>query len=87
MLIGVLFRSMFVVPGGVQRMAVRDFGMVGRFFMMPSLRVFRGLTVVPSGVFMMLSSFLVVFVNCVLVHNGLPDAQSLRHSESLMMSQ
>jgi hypothetical protein len=42
MLIGVLFRSVLVMLGGVQRMAMGDFGMVGCFFMMPGLRMFGG---------------------------------------------
>jgi hypothetical protein len=87
MLIGVLFRSVLMVPGGVQRMAVGDFGMVGCFFMMPGLRMFGGFSMMPGGVFVMFSRFLVVFVNCVLFHVGSPDAQFLRHTVSLVMSQ
>ena len=72
MLIGMLFRSVLVVLGGVQRMAVRDFGMVGCFLMMPRLRMFGGFFVVPGGMFVMFSGFLVMFVNCVLFHDRLP---------------
>lgn len=71
MLISMLFRSMLVVLGGVKRMAVRDLGMVGCFFMMPGRRMFGGFSVVPGGMFVMFCSFLVVFVNCVLFHDGL----------------
>jgi hypothetical protein len=70
MLIGVLFRSVLVVLGGVQGMAVGDFGMVGCFFMMPGLRMLGGFSMVPGGMFVMFSSFLVVFVNGVLFHDG-----------------
>jgi hypothetical protein len=69
MLIGMLFRSMLVVLGSVKRMAVRDLGMVGCFFMMPGLRMFGGLSVVSGGMFVMFSSFLVVFMNRVLFHD------------------
>ena len=69
MLIGMLFRSMLVVLGSVKRMAVRDLGMVGCFFMMPGLRMFGGLSVVSGGMFVMFSGFFVVFVNCVLFHD------------------
>jgi hypothetical protein len=72
MLIGVLFRSVFVVLGSVQGMAMGDFGMMGCFFMMPSLRMLGGFSMVPGGMFVMFSSFLVVFVNCVLFHDGPP---------------
>jgi hypothetical protein len=72
MLIGVLFRSVLVVLGGMKRMAVRDFGMVGCFFMMPGFRMFGGFSVVPGGMFVMFGSFLVMFVDCVLFHGGLP---------------
>jgi hypothetical protein len=71
MLIGMLFRSVLVVLGGMQRMAVRDFGMMGCFFVTPSLRMFGGFLVVLSGLFVMFSSFLVVFVNCVFFHGRL----------------
>jgi hypothetical protein len=76
MLIGMLFRSVLVVLGGVQRMTVRDFGMVGCFFMMPGLRLFGGFSVVRGGMFVMFSSFLVVFVNCELFHDGLPGMRN-----------
>jgi hypothetical protein len=40
--------------------------------MMPGLRMFGGFSMVPGGMFVMFSSFLVVFVNCVLFHDGPP---------------
>jgi hypothetical protein len=67
-----LLRSVLVVLGGVQRMAVRDFGMMGCFFVMPGRRMFGGFFVMPGRMFVMFSSFLVVFVNCVLFHDNLP---------------
>jgi hypothetical protein len=78
MLIGMLFRCMLVVLGGVKRMAVRDFGMVCCFFMMPGRRMFSGFSVMPGGMFVMFSSFLMVFVNCVLFHDGLPVCTILK---------
>jgi hypothetical protein len=72
MLIGMLFRCMLVVLGSVKRMAVRDFGMVCCFFMMPGGRMLSGFFVMPGGMFVMFGSFLMVFVNCVLFHDGLP---------------
>jgi len=92
MLIGMLFRSMLVVLGGMKRMAVRDLRMVGCFFMMPGLRMFGGFSVVPGGMFVMFSSFLVVFVNCVLLHDGLPSNSGYtprvyqRHNEANVTS-
>ena len=77
MLIGMLLRSVLVVLGRVQRMAVRDFGMVSCFFMMPGRGMFGGFSVVPCGMVMMFSSFLVVFVNCVLFHDDLPGCTIL----------
>ena len=85
MLIGMLFRSMLVVLGGMKRMAVRDLGMMGCFFMMPGLRMFGGLSVVPGGMFVMFSSFLVMLVNCVLFHDGLPGCTFWIHPQSLPM--
>jgi hypothetical protein len=70
-LIGMLFRGVLVMLSGVQRMAVRNFGMVGCLFMMPGLRMFGGFSVVPGGMVVMFSSFLVVFMNCVLFHDGI----------------
>ncbi len=67
-----LFRSMFMMLGRMKRMAVRNLGVMGGFFVMPGLRMFRGFPVMPGGMFVMFSSFLVMFVNCVLFHDGLP---------------
>jgi hypothetical protein len=88
MLIGMLLRSVLVVLGGVQRMAVRDFGMVSCFFMMPGRRMSGGFLVVPRRMFVMFSSFLVVFVNCVLFHDDLPGCtilDTLRNSIHVTM--
>ena len=58
---GVLFRSVVVVVGGVQRMAVGDFRVMRRFLVMPGLvmlcrfaMVLRRFIVMVSGFFMML---------------------------------
>jgi hypothetical protein len=87
MLIGMLFRCMLMVLGGVKRMAVRDLGMVRGLFVMPSLRMFRGFSVVLGGMLVMFGSFLVVFVNCELFHDGLPDTQFWIHSVNVPTSQ
>jgi hypothetical protein len=87
MLIGMLFRSMLVMFGGMKRMAVRDLGMMGCFFMMPGLRMFGGLSVVLGGMFVMFSSFLVMFVDCVFFHDGLPGRTVLDTQPSLPTSQ
>jgi len=71
MLIGMLFRSVFVVLGGVKRMAMGDFGMMGCFFILTSLRMFSGFSVMLGSMFVMFSSLLVAFVNCVLFHHRL----------------
>jgi hypothetical protein len=78
MLIGVLFGSVLVMLGGVKRMAVRDLGVVGSFFMVPGLCMLRRFFVVLGGMFVMLSSLLVVFVNCVLFHDWLSGCTILK---------
>jgi hypothetical protein len=90
MLIGMLFGGVLVVLGGVQRMPVRNFGMVGCFFMMPRRRMFGGFSVVLSGMIVVFSSFLVVFVNCVLFHDEIPGCTILdtrRQSINVTMTQ
>ena len=69
------FRSVFVVLSGVKRMAVSDFGVVGCLFMLTGLRMFSGFSVMPGSMFVMFSSVLMVFVNCVVVHDRLPVHQ------------
>jgi hypothetical protein len=71
--IGVLFRSVVVVLGGVKRMAMGDVGMVGRFFMLTCFRMFSGFSVMHGSMVVMFSRLLVMFVNCVLFHDEAPD--------------
>jgi hypothetical protein len=90
MLISMLFGSVLVVLGGAQRMPVCNFGTVGRFFMMPGRRMFGGFSVVLSGMIVVFSSSLVVFMNCVLFHDGIPGRTILdtrRQSISVTMTQ
>jgi hypothetical protein len=78
MLISMLFRSMLMMLSGVKRMAVCDLGMMGCLFMMPRLRMFGGFSVVLGGMFVMFGSFHVVFVNCMLFHEGTPGCSVVK---------
>jgi hypothetical protein len=70
-LISVLFRGVFMVLCSMKRMAVRDLGMVGRCFMLPSLRMFSRFSMMRCCMFVMFSGFLVVFVDREMFHNSL----------------
>jgi hypothetical protein len=71
-----LLRGMLMVLCGMKRMAVRHLGMVGRCFMLPSLRMFSCFSMMRCGMFVMFGSFLVVFVDCEMFHNGLLGTNS-----------
>jgi hypothetical protein len=63
---------MVVVLGGVKRMTMRDFGMMGGLFMTTGFRMLRCFTMMLGGVFVMFSGFIVMVVNTVLVHGASP---------------
>jgi hypothetical protein len=71
----VLFRSVVVMIGSVQRMAVRDFRVVRGFFVMPGFVMLRRLVVVVGRLFMMMRGFLTVLVN-VVIHDPLLSQES-----------
>jgi hypothetical protein len=71
-LIGVLLRSMLVMLGGVQRMAVGHFGVVRRLFVIAGLGVLGGFAMMLGRMLMMVRGMLVMFVNVMAVHRRLP---------------
>jgi hypothetical protein len=71
-LIGVLLRSMLVMLGGVQRMAVGHFGVVRGLFVVAGLGVLGGFTMVLGCVLVVVRGEFVMFVNVMTVHCRLP---------------
>jgi hypothetical protein len=61
----VLFRSVVVMIGGVQRMAVGDFGVVCRFLAMAGLVMLCRFAMVLRRFVVMVSGFFIMFVNVV----------------------
>ena len=81
MLLGMLFRSMLVMLGGVPTVTMGDFRMMRRLLMRSSFVVLRGFTMVLRRLIVVMRSFLVMFVN-VFGHFGSPgwstsDARNL----------
>ena len=71
MLVGVFFRSVFVVFGGVQMMAMRDLGMMRRLFMIASFVMFCRLAMVFRGLVMVMCRLLMVLMDIVFRHFSL----------------
>ena len=67
---GVLFRSVVVVVGGVQRMAVGDFRVMRRFLVMPGLVMLCRFAMVLRRFVVMVSGFFMMFVD-VVIHDPL----------------
>ena len=70
-LVGVFFRRMFVVFGGVQMMAMRNLGVMRRLFMIASFVMFCRLAMVFRGLVMMVCRLLMVLMDLVFRHFSL----------------
>jgi len=68
MVVGVLFGSVRVMLACMQRMAMRNLGMVRRFFMVPGMRMLRCFAMMMCGLLVMICGLVVVVVNGVLGH-------------------
>lgn len=72
MQIGVLFRSVFVVLGGMQRMAVGYFGVMSGLLVIARLGVLGSFAMVLGRMLMMVRGELVMFVNVMVIHRRFP---------------
>jgi len=75
-------RRVLVVLGRMQRMPMRDFGMVCGLVMIAGFMMLRGLAMVLGGVLMVMCGLLVMLVNFVAIHRYLPgmaDGESCEH--------
>jgi hypothetical protein len=79
-MLGVLLGSVLVVVGRMQRMAVRDLGMVRSLFVIAGFVVLGGLAMMLGGVFMMVRGVLMVLVNVVTAHGCLPGINGRRRA-------
>ena len=77
MLVGVLFRCMLVVLGGMQMMPMRHLRVMRCLFVIASLVVFCRLAMVFGGMLVVLRGFLMMFMNVVTVHDVLTVHRSL----------
>jgi hypothetical protein len=66
------FGGMRVMLRRMQRVTVRDLGMMGRLFRTARLVVLRGLAVMLGRVLVVLGRLFMVFVNVVTAHDALP---------------
>jgi hypothetical protein len=71
-LIGVLLRSVLVVLGGMQRMAVGYFGVMRGLLVIARLGVLGGFPMVLGRMLVMVCCELVMFVNVMVVHRRFP---------------
>ncbi len=72
MQIGVLFRSVFVVLGGMQRMAVGYFGVMGGLLVIARLGVLGSFAMVLGRMLVMVRGGLVMFVNVMVTYRRFP---------------
>jgi hypothetical protein len=77
---GVLLGSVLVVLGRMQRMAVRDLGMVRGFFVIAGFVMLGRLAMVLGRVLMMIGGVLVMLVNVVTAHGSLSLASAKSQS-------
>jgi hypothetical protein len=77
--IGVLLGSMSMVFGRVERVTVRNLGMMSRFFMATGLMVLGSFPMMFGGLLVMVRRFLMVMVN--IVHLRLPACIDARASQ------
>jgi hypothetical protein len=71
-MLGVLLGRVLVMLGRVQRMAMRDLGMVRGLLVIAGLVAFCRLAVMLGRMLVMIRSVLVMFVNLVIAHRCLP---------------
>jgi hypothetical protein len=71
-LIGVLLRSVLVVLGGMQRMAVGYFGVMSGLLVIARLGVLGSFAMVLGRMLMMVRGELVMFVNVMVIHRRFP---------------
>jgi hypothetical protein len=83
MLLGVQLRGVLMVLGGVQRMAVRDLGMVRGLFVMTGLMVFGGFAMVFGRVLVMVRGVFVMLVDLVAFHRCLPGSDGETNNRRL----
>lgn len=72
MLIGVLLRSVLVVLGGMQRMAVGYFGVMGGLLVIARLGVLGSFAMVLGRMLVMVRGGLVMFVNVMVTYRRFP---------------
>jgi hypothetical protein len=65
---GVLLGRLVVMVVGMQRMSMRDFGVVRGLFMVAGLGMFRGFAMMLGGVLVMLGGLFMMLVNLVFMH-------------------
>ena len=83
MLIGVLFRGVLVVFGGMQGMPMGHFGVVRRLFVIAGFVVLRGLAMVLGCFFVVMRSLLVMLMDFVAIHGTLPGSSVAANSNLL----
>jgi hypothetical protein len=71
-LISVLLRSVLVVFGGMQRVAVRHFGVMCGLLVIAGLGVLGSFAMVLGRMLVMVRGMFVMFVNVMAVHRRLP---------------
>jgi hypothetical protein len=71
-LIGVLLRSVLVVLGGMQRLAVGYFGVMGGLLVITRLGVLGSFAMVLGRMLVMVRGELVMFVNVMVIHHHFP---------------
>jgi len=67
--------------GRMQRMAMRDLGMVRGLFVIAGLVMLRSFAMVFGGVLVVMRGLVVMFVNLVTVHRSLPGCRIILASE------
>jgi hypothetical protein len=72
-ILGVPLRSVFMMLGRMQGMAVRHFGMMRRFLMIAGLCMLGRFAMVLGRVIVVIRRFLVMLVNVVVIHCRLPQ--------------
>lgn len=82
-MLGVFFGSVFVMLGRVQRMSVRDFGVVRGFFVMPGLVVLCCFAVVLRRLVVVMGGLLVMLVN-VVFHSPSPRLEGEAPLQAIM---
>lgn len=82
MRVGVLLGSVLMMLGGVQRMTMRDFGVMRGLFVIAILGVGGRFAVMLGRVFVMFRRLLVMLVNVMRGHMALPE-KIIEHAQYL----